>query len=92
MATESRLEWFTTQEKCPPTYEPLLMIVSAAGRPPNVQLMGKCEVVTGYWDGDRYHPVTWEPERSEIDFDVRCWAILQTVLPEGIELQSPFRR
>jgi hypothetical protein len=88
------VEWFTIEEKQPPKNERLLLIVSAAGDPPDVQLMGKYELVIGYWDGHRFHPVTLESERSTIAFDskVHRWATLRNAVPKDVMLRSNFLR
>jgi hypothetical protein len=41
------IEWFTIKENQPPKNERLLLIVSAAGEPPDAQLMDKCEIAIG---------------------------------------------
>jgi hypothetical protein len=79
--------WFTIEEKQPPKNERLLLIVSAAGEPPDAQLIDKCESAIGYWDGDYFHPVTLEPHLSGLTFKVRYWATLRDV-PEDENMRQ----
>ncbi|WMT78762.1 hypothetical protein [Bradyrhizobium sp. Ash2021] len=47
------IKWMTVDQK-PPAKERLLLIVSAAGQPPDVKLIGKSEVKIGFWTGDAF--------------------------------------
>jgi len=60
MPKRTSIEWLTFEESQPPTNERLLLLVSVAGDPPDIRFIG-CEIVTGYWDGNRCHPITLEP-------------------------------
>jgi hypothetical protein len=77
MAKRVMIEWFGVDEKRPPKNERLLLIVSAAGEPPDAQLMDKCEIAIGYWDGNDFRPVTLAPHDSPATFKVRHWATLR---------------
>jgi hypothetical protein len=51
MHDRSIIDWFKCGEQQPPTRERLLLIVSAAGEPPDSHLMDKSEIVIGSWTG-----------------------------------------
>ena len=58
------------------------MIVSAAGQPPSLKLIGKSEVAIGYWTGEVFRVLRsrdWQPA-------VTRWARLAPCLPQGIDL------
>ena len=48
------MEWNAYPLQIPPAKERLLLIVSAAGQPPSLKLIGKSEVAIGYWTGDAF--------------------------------------
>jgi hypothetical protein len=50
-----KIRWVKASAQ-PPVKERLLLIVDASGRPPDANLIGKSEVVVGYWTGDMYRP------------------------------------
>jgi hypothetical protein len=50
----SKIDWVDPKLKAPPTKVRPLLLVSAAGSPPDAQLMDKSEVVVGYWTGGQF--------------------------------------
>jgi hypothetical protein len=84
------IEWIRKTDQQPPVKERLLLIVDAAGSPPDLLLMGMSEVVVGYWTGSAFRPMVWEPN-SSLKLDVRYWAKISHVLPEEVELQPESR-
>jgi hypothetical protein len=50
----SKSDWVDPKLKALPTKVRLLLLVSAAGNPPDAQLMDKSEVVVGYWTGGQF--------------------------------------
>jgi hypothetical protein len=85
MDDRSIIEWFECAERRPPTKERLLLIVSAAGEPPDSQLMNKSEIVIGYWTGEYFRPMIRDYPLGT-DLKASHWAMLRH-LPEGIILQ-----
>jgi hypothetical protein len=77
------IEWNAYPPQIPPAKERLLLIISAAGHPPKLKLIGKSEVAIGYWTGDAFQLVSgyWRPLPA-----VTHWARLASCLPEGIDL------
>jgi hypothetical protein len=75
------IKWNAFPLRTPPTKERLLLIVSAAGHPPRLKLIGKSEVDVGYWTGDGFRLMSgdWQPT-------VTHWARLASCLPDGTEL------
>ena len=78
--------WIKFGTERPPTRERLLLIVSAAGEPPDVRLTGKSEVVVGYWNGEYFRPLIAE-HPSGTDLKVSHWAMLRN-FSKGTVLQS----
>jgi hypothetical protein len=74
------IKW-TTADKRPPAKERLFVIVSAAGRPPTLELMSKSEVTIGYWTGDAFRLMNGDSQPL-----VTHWARADPHLPEGIDL------
>ena len=74
------IKWMAADPN-PPVKERLLLIVSAAGQPLDVQLMGKSEIKIGYWTGDTFRLMS---ERSQPI--VTHWARLAPMVPVGINL------
>jgi hypothetical protein len=72
--------------KKPPAKERLLLIASAAGASHDVHLMGRSELVIGYWTGQYFRP-TIAGHPLGTDLKVSHWAMLG--LPKGIVLQYP---
>ena len=68
------------------------MIVSAAGHPPSLKLIGKGEVAVGYWADGAFRVISgflqpsgdWQPA-------VTHWARLASCLPEEIDLIRDIR-
>jgi hypothetical protein len=52
--TLQTIDWNVYPPRIPPVRERLLLIVSAAGQPPSLKLIGKSEVALGYWTGDAF--------------------------------------
>src|ERR1700752_4288542 len=52
--TLQTIEWNAYPLRIPPARERLLLIVSAAGQPPSLKLIGKSEVAIGFWTGDAF--------------------------------------
>ena len=63
-----------------------MLIVSAAGEPPDALLMGKSEILIGYWTGEYFRPFVSEYPLG-FDLKVSYWAKLRD-LPANITLQS----
>ena len=93
--TLQTIEWSAYPLEIPPAKERLLLIVSAAGRPPSLRLIGKSEIALGYWTGDAFRgmsgflrprlmPSDWQPV-------VTHWARLASCLPEEIDLIRDIR-
>jgi hypothetical protein len=74
------IKWMTTDVR-PLAKERLLLIVSAAGDPPDGQLIGKSEVKIGFWTGEAFRLMD-DDERPNIT----RWARLADFLPSGIDL------
>jgi hypothetical protein len=47
------VKWVAAGKQNPPVKEPLLLIVSAAGSPPDAQLMDQSEVDASYWSDEK---------------------------------------
>jgi hypothetical protein len=80
------IEWIRYGQEQPPIQERLLLIVSAAGEPPDALLMGKSEIFVGYWTGEYFRPLVPEYPLGT-DLKVSYWAKLHG-LPANITLQS----
>jgi hypothetical protein len=81
------ITWFALGKLKPPAKERLLLIVSAAGSPPDANLMGQSEVEVGYWTGDDFrlmHDGMPAPLVSH-------WASLTPCLPKKIKLKHERR-
>ena len=52
------IEWNAYPLKIPPAKERLLLIVSAAGQPPSLKLIGKSEVAIRYWTGGAFRVIS----------------------------------
>jgi hypothetical protein len=87
--TLQTIEWNAYPLRIPPARERLLLIVSAAGQPPSLKLIGKSEVAIGYWTGDAFRVMSGflRPRLVSIDWQpaVTQWARLASCLPEGID-------
>jgi len=87
MAEELTIHWVQSGEHDPPVGKRLLLIVTAAGEPPDAQLIGLSEVVVGYWTGDHFRK-RGAPEPGEaIEVRATHWATLDS-LPKGIRLKG----
>jgi len=88
--TLQTIEWNVYPLQIPPAKERLLLIVSAAGQPPSLKLIGKSEVAIGYWTGDAFRVMSGflRPRLMSADWQpaVTHWARLTPCLPEGIYL------
>ena len=88
--TLQTIEWNAYPLQIPPAKERLLLIVSAAGQPPSLKLIGKSEVAIGYWTGDAFRVMSGflRPRLVSIDWQpaVTHWARLAPCLPQGIDL------
>jgi hypothetical protein len=84
------IQWNTYPLQIPPAKERLLLIVSAAGQPPTLKLIGKSEVAIGYWTGDGFRVMSGflRPRLISDDWQpaVTHWARLASCLPEGTDL------
>ena len=80
------LKW-TNAAHPPPIKERLLLIVSAAGKPPDAQLMGTSEIVVGYWTGSTFRPMTVDHNDLGTAVDATHWATIGPALPKGICLR-----
>jgi hypothetical protein len=86
MTTES-IEWFEIPKERPPAKKRLLLIASAAGDPPDIQLMSRSEIVVGYWSGSQFHPMTLDHNDLGAKLRVTHWAAVDRCLPHRIELR-----
>ena len=88
--TLQTIEWNVYPLQIPPAKERLLLIVSAAGQPPSLKLIGKSEVAIGFWTGDAFRvmPGFLRPRLMSSDWQpvVTHWARLAPCLPQGIDL------
>jgi hypothetical protein len=84
------IEWNAYPLQTPPANERLLLVVSAAGQPPSLKLIGKSEVALGYWTGDSFRVMFGylRPQLTSGDWQpaVTHWARLASGLPLGIDL------
>jgi hypothetical protein len=86
--TLQTIEWNVYPLQIPPAKERLLLIVSAAGQPPSLKLIGKSEVAIGYWTGDAFRVMSGflRPRLTDWQPAVTYWARLAPCLPTGIDL------
>ena len=88
--TSQTIDWNVYPLRIPPARERLLLIVSAAGQPPSLKLIGKTEVALGYWTGDAFRVMSGflRPRLMSADWQpaVTYWARLAPCLPQGIDL------
>ena len=88
--TLQTIDWNVYPLRIPPANERLLLIVSAAGQPPSLKLIGKSEVALGYWTGDAFRvtPGFLRPRLMSIDWQpaVTHWATLAPCLPQAVDL------
>jgi hypothetical protein len=88
--TLQTIEWNTYPLQVPPGRERLLLIVSAAGQPPSLKLIGKSEIAIGYWTGEAFRVISGysRPRLASDDWRpaVTHWARLAACLPAGIDL------
>ena len=93
--TLQTIEWNNYPLQTPPAKERLLLIVSAAGRPPSLKLISKSELAMGYWSGDAFRLMSGylRPRLMSDDWQpaVTHWARLASCLPEGIDLVRDIR-
>jgi hypothetical protein len=88
--TLQTIEWNVYPLQIPPAKERLLLIVSAAGKPPRLKLIGKSEVAIGYWTGDAFRVMSGflRPPLMSTDWPpavIHC-ARLAPCLPQEIDL------
>ena len=86
MAEQLTINWIRSGEQTPPVKERLLLVFSAAGDPPNGTLIGKSEIVIGYWTGNKFRSMTRPEPGNIIEVKATHWATLDR-LPQGIRLQ-----
>jgi hypothetical protein len=88
--TLQTIDWNVYPPRIPPARERLLLIVSAAGQPPSLKLIGKSEVALGYWTGDAFRVMSGflRPRLMSTDWQptVTHWARLASCLPQEIDL------
>ena len=88
--TLQTIEWNAYPLQIPPANERLLLILSAAGHPPRLKLIGKSEVAIGYWAGDTFRVMSGflrpQPMSSDWQPAVTHWARLVPCLPQGLDL------
>jgi hypothetical protein len=71
----------------PPAKERLLLIVDAAGDPPDLNLLHKCEVTVGYWTGSMFRPMTVDVHDLGTELSPTHWALVEPLLPDGVVLR-----
>jgi hypothetical protein len=76
-----KIRWFNASVQ-PPVKERLLLIIDASGRPPDANLIGKSEVVLGYWTGSVYRSFT-----DGAELEATHWAQIGPLLPHGVDLR-----
>jgi hypothetical protein len=79
--TLQTIDWNPYPLRIPPARERLLLIVSAAGQPPSLKLIGKSEVAIGYWTGDAFRVMSGFCDRGW------CPSIGSGRLPIGRDLR-----
>jgi hypothetical protein len=86
--TLQTIEWNAYPLQIPPANERLLLILSAAGQPPSLKLIGKSEIAIGYWTGDAFRVMSGflRPRLTDWRPSVTHWARLAPCLPQGIDL------
>jgi hypothetical protein len=88
--TLQTIDWNAYPLRIPPARERLLLIVSAAGKPPSLKLIGKDEVALGYWTGEAFRVMSGflRLQLTSIDWQppVSHWARLTSCLPQGVDL------
>ena len=85
MPNRSTLQWIKNGAEPASPKERSLLLVSAAGEPPDALLMGQSEIVIGYWTGDYFRPLIRDHEKGT-QLKVTYWASLRS-LPDGVILQ-----
>jgi hypothetical protein len=75
------IDWKAYPLQIPPVKERLLLVISAAGLPPDARLIGKSEIEIGFWTGDSFRLLN-EPSQPIVTH----WAQLAICLPTGIDL------
>jgi hypothetical protein len=73
------IKWIRPEEERPPVKEHLLLIVDAAGSPPDAQLLDKSEVLVGYWTGSSFRAMVKHPNEGW-SLNVRYWAKITHIL------------
>ena len=84
--TLQTIDWNAYPLRIPPANERLLLLVSAAGWPPSLKLIGKSEIALGYWTGDAFRMMSDGRPRLDWRPVVTHWARLAPCLPEGVDL------
>jgi len=64
-----------------------LLIISAAGLPPDAQLLGQSDVEVGYWTGNMFRLM----RSDDMVSGVTHWAALGKGLPKKIQLKQERR-
>jgi hypothetical protein len=75
------IDWRAYPLRIPPAKERLLLIVSAAGFPPDAQLEEKSEIEVVYWTGDSFRLASGSSQPI-----VTHWAQLAACVPDGVDL------
>jgi hypothetical protein len=82
------IDWKMAGYETPPVKERLLLIISAAGDPPDTQLMDQSEIAIGYWtNSSGFRPLDRDPTLP-MKLQVTHWALLREDLPPGVVWQS----
>lgn len=77
------LKWVAVSTHLPPVKERLLLVVSAAGLPPDIRLMGQSDIEVGYWTGDEFKSMVTDLPSQAVSY----WALLGPCIPKEIQLK-----
>jgi hypothetical protein len=89
MANKPNEVWHVGNGSDAPRSKRLLLIVSAAGEPPDALLMHDCDVIVGYRDDRGFFPIT-APGATEsgAELKVRYWREIPSI-PRGVKIRTP---
>jgi hypothetical protein len=77
------IKWVVAGKQPPPVKQRLLLIMTAAGSPPDAQLIDRSDVEVGYWTGNRFRLM----QQDTLAPIVTHWAALASCLPKRVNLK-----
>jgi hypothetical protein len=80
------INWKVPDIETPPAKERLLLVISAAGSPPDIQLLGQSEIIIGYWTNSSGFRALDRDPNLPMTLQVTHWAVPGD-LPLGLFLQ-----